>query len=446
MKIVSFELENVKRVALVRLAPSEKGLTVIGGDNAQGKTSVLDGIIYALGGERYRPGNLQREGSMAEARIRIELTGGLIVERKGKNASLKVTDPSGKRSGQKLLDDFVEELALNLPKFLAMRDDEKAEVLLNTLGIEKELKALDLREQKAYDDRHAFGVIVDQKKKYAKEMQEYHDVPEDMLSAADMIKASQEILKRNSERDRLRNNLSSLKQKQGALGEKVASLRAALAEAEAEALKVSEEVVKAMSNPIPENESTAELEGKIVSIDETNAKIRANQDKQKALLDAENCDQKLNELSDALEKVRAERRKLLDGANLPLPELTIDKNDKGRPILLYKGMKWDCMSTMEKYRVAVAIVQKLKPECGFVLLDGMEAFDMEQLKEFDTWLESVNLQAIATRVSKGEECSIIIEDGVAVDPNVEPAPEVPSQNDPIPETQPETHPTKLEEW
>lgn len=33
------------------------------------------------------------------------------------------------------------------------------------------------------------------------------------------------------------------------------------------------------------------------------------------------------------------------------------------------------------------------------------------LKEFGEWLEKEGLQAIATRVSTGEECSIIIEDG-----------------------------------
>ena len=34
-----------------------------------------------------------------------------------------------------------------------------------------------------------------------------------------------------------------------------------------------------------------------------------------------------------------------------------------------------------------------------------------KLKEFGEWLEKEGLQAIATRVSTGEECSIIIEDG-----------------------------------
>ena len=84
VKIVALELENVKRVSLVRLAPDGKGLTVIGGKNAQGKTSVLDGIVYTLGGERYRPSNLQKDGTMADARISLKLSNGLLVERKGK--------------------------------------------------------------------------------------------------------------------------------------------------------------------------------------------------------------------------------------------------------------------------------------------------------------------------------------------------------------------------
>ncbi len=40
--------------------------------------------------------------------------------------------------------------------------------------------------------------------------------------------------------------------------------------------------------------------------------------------------------------------------------------------------------------------------------------DIDTLQEFGTWLEQEGLQVIATRVSTGEECSIIIEDGYAV--------------------------------
>ena len=431
MKIISFELENVKRVALVRMAPAENGLTVIGGKNAAGKTSILDGIIYALGGEKYRPGNLQRKDGLAPARIRIELSGGLIVERRGKNASLHVTDATGRRRGQKLLDDFIEELALNLPKFLAMKDDDKAEVLLRTLGIADQLAALDIREKQAYDKRHDFGVIVDQKKKYAAEMKEYADVPETPVSAAEMIAESQAILKRNADRQELRKRMRELIAAKEAQQKKITEMNRQLAEELVRMTKLTEDLEAAQQIPISEDESTAELEAKIADIDVLNAKIRANLDKAAAVADAEEYEQRMKPLTDALDAVRAERRALLEGAAMPLPELTIGKNSKDRPVLLYKGQPWDCMSTMERYRVAAAIVRKLKPECGFVLLDGLEAFDHDQMKAFDLWLTENDLQAICTRVGT-DDCSIVIEDGVAVQEGVDAAPEIPDQNAEIP--------------
>ena len=69
------------------------------------------------------------------------------------------------------------------------------------------------------------------------------------------------------------------------------------------------------------------------------------------------------------------------------------------------------MSGSEQLKVSTAIVRKLNPECGFVLLDKLEQMDADSLNEFGAWLESEGLQAIATRVSTGGECSVIIEDG-----------------------------------
>ena len=63
IKINKLEIENVKRVKATCFEPEKNGLTVIGGKNGQGKTSVLDAITWALGGERYRPSQAQREGS-----------------------------------------------------------------------------------------------------------------------------------------------------------------------------------------------------------------------------------------------------------------------------------------------------------------------------------------------------------------------------------------------
>lgn len=51
VKINSLELENIKRIKAVKLVPSANGLTILGGKNGQGKTSVLDAIAWRLVGK-----------------------------------------------------------------------------------------------------------------------------------------------------------------------------------------------------------------------------------------------------------------------------------------------------------------------------------------------------------------------------------------------------------
>ena len=115
VKINSLAIENVKRVKAVQMELAQNGLTVIGGRNGQGKTSVLDAIAWALGGDKFKPSNAARDSSTIPPEIHIELSNGLIVERKGAKSNLKVIDPTGEKAGQKLLDSFIEKLALDLP-------------------------------------------------------------------------------------------------------------------------------------------------------------------------------------------------------------------------------------------------------------------------------------------------------------------------------------------
>ncbi|MEG2286143.1 MAG: chromosome segregation protein SMC, partial [Eubacterium sp.] len=148
----------------------------------------------------------------------------------------------------------------------------------------------------------------------------------------------------------------------------------------------------------------------ISNIEEINRKVRANLDKDKAEEDAKDYDDQYNTLSVQLDAIRQSKTDLLKGADLPLKGLSVEENK-----LTYKDYPWDNLSGSDQLKVATAIVRKLNPECGFVLIDKLEQMDMDTLKDFGKWLESEGLQAIATRVSTGDECSVIIEDGYAID-------------------------------
>ncbi|HEM3538680.1 TPA: AAA family ATPase [Streptococcus suis] len=401
------EIENVKRIKAVKIEPSATGLTIVGGNNNQGKTSVLDAIAWALGGNKYKPSQAQREGSQVPPTLKIVMSNGLIVERKGKNASLKVIDPNGQKGGQQLLDSFVEELAINLPKFMDSTPKEKAETLLQIIGVGDQLAELELKEKELYNNRHAIGVIADQKEKFAKEQEFYPEAPKELVSIAELIQQQQAILAKNGENARKRQNVDTIQMQYSNAEANVSRLQEELAKAIDERDKFMQDLAIAQKDAMElHDESTAEIEANIQQIDDINRKVRANLDKEKAEEDAKEIRQKYNALSVEIEDVRKQKRDLLTNADLPLEGLSVEDGE-----LLYLGQRWDNMSGSQQLQVATAIVRKLKPECGFVLIDKLEQMDQVTLQEFGEWLEREGLQAIATRVSTGDECSIIITDG-----------------------------------
>ena len=418
VKIMALEAENVKRIKAVALTPSPTGLTLVGGNNNQGKTSVLDALAWALGGDRFRPDAAQRDGAVAPAHLKVKLSNGVVVERKGKNASLTVTDPTGRRSGQQLLNAFVEPLALDLPRFMEASDKEKADILLRIIGIGTELHTRDLEIKALYDKRTFTGQLAAQKKHFAEELISYPDAPEEPVSASDLIRQQQEILARNGENQRKRNQLDKLIDEKNQLNftlrdldEKIEDLKEEYEQTQAKFTDLEKQIFQARKSAAQlQDESTAELEASIRGIEEINQKVRANLEKSRAEDEAARYASDYDKLTEAITRKRADRMALLNGADLPLPELSVEDG-----ALTYKGKHWRDMSGSDQLRVAAAIVRRLNPDCGFVLLDKLEQMDMTTLQEFSAWLEAEHLQAIATRVSTGSECQIIIEDGMVKD-------------------------------
>lgn len=408
IKINQLEIENVKRVKAVTITPAENGVTVIGGNNNQGKTSVLDAIAWALGGERFRPSDPVREGSVLPPHIKLTLSNGLSVERSGKNSALKVTDPEGRRSGQQLLNEFVEALALDLPRFMEQNSKEKAQTLLRVIGLEEQIAELDRKETDAYNRRRTIGQEADRKLKYAKELPFYPDAPKGLVSASELIRQQQEILARNGENQRKRTILAQLTEQGRRLKDQITEREDTLAELRAAYERTMSDVETARRDAAElVDESTEELEQNIVNVEAINIKVRANLDRVKAEDDAAHYQKEYDDLTQELENIRAEKLALLNGAALPLPDLSVEDGE-----LTYKGRRWDGMSGSEQLKVSTAIVRAINPKCGFVLLDKLEQMDLASLKAFGDWLTQEGLQAIATRVSTGGECSILIEDGM----------------------------------
>lgn len=479
-RITAVYIENFKRIAQVNFNPDEFGITIIGGNNRQGKTSILDAIMWGLGGAKFAPTSPNNLNGHGDAEIRIELSNGISVERKGKNGSIKVTDPTGKKAGQELLNEVVSVMALNLPRFMEAGDREKAFILLDTLGIKDQLDELDDREKVLYDERTEVGRVALSLKKHADELPFYHDAPDAEISAATVIEKQRVAVERNNQNDRIRRENKELSERVASYERELAAfdeetpklekewhqavedtirkydnaftdasrkieyLKAEIEKLEQERSSIATQKVEAineisrknkqlrdersikresgmktieekkkllaesdkMAGNLPENVDLSIFQRDIENLELANAKFRANQAHDKAAAESKAQEAEYAGYTEKVESVRRERMKLLSSVKMPLAGLAIKDG-----LIYYNGQKWDCMSGSERLIVGTSIVRAVNPACGFVLMDKLEQMDLNSLEMFDEWLKAENLQVIATRVSTGNECSIVIEDG-----------------------------------
>ena len=121
MTIIKLEASNVKRLRAVTITPQGSAV-LIGGRNAQGKSSVLDAIAYALAGKDAIPTEPIRRGEKS-ASIVLE-TQEIVVTRKftAKGSTLEVTNKDGMvfPSPQAVLDKLCSKVAFDPLAFVRL--------------------------------------------------------------------------------------------------------------------------------------------------------------------------------------------------------------------------------------------------------------------------------------------------------------------------------------
>ena len=471
MKVKRFTMENVKAVNLFDYEFPENGVISLGGGNNQGKTSVLNGMQYAVGGETFRPTNFKKDDSDGEPLLRMEFTNGIVAQRIGESADLKVYDETGKLSRQKLLDQYISKFALDLPRFLNGTDKERAEILLKALHIEDKVNSLDEAIESEYTDRTIIGRIRDQKKKAGKEMPFHEDVGETELSPSDILSRMQEVNVRNAKIQAAKQELDKnnadlvrlveageridtalskvdgetkalcdkveedLEKKIAAISDQISRLQDSIVSSrefaeshKAQIIKSAEANKVALAGQKAENdkavdaitekitaaetqdftlEDTSAFQMELDALEDTNIKIRENIARSKVLKEADEQSRKYDEKTAVIEDLRKQKDALLQGAGLPFPGLSVDNK-----VVTLNGKAWDCMSESMKIRVGCAIVMRINPSCKFMYVDKLEQLDKESMAALNQFAIDHDLQIIGTRVTDNpDDCTVIIKNG-----------------------------------
>lgn len=433
MHLTRIKVANVKGVRYVDVTPN-KTCTVIGGMNAQGKSSLLDAIAMTLGGKALCPEEPIRTGE-TQAVAEVELDGDAermippcTVTRTWWRKSptkieteLKIVTKDGYEAPtpQTLLNDIVGSLGFDPESFIRAKPAEQAEILKRLVGLD--FTELDREHDRVYSERTGVNSQGKAMKARAEGMPTYPNVPleeESVTEIAAQVAAATAKVTDNQQRrnaldemvrlnDRRRDTASKIDDEIARLEKQLEAARKEKANAiltieEANvAIETERKAVESLVDP-----DVKTLVDRISLCDKINSQIRAN----RAKLAVEEELQALRESSEAMTKrlreIEAEKERLTSEAKWPIAGLGYD--DKG---VLFNGRPFDQASTMEKLEIAVAINAALNPTLKFMFLRHGAMLDDQQKIATAKLAAERGFQLFLEVVGEGEACDIVMADG-----------------------------------
>lgn len=412
-KIIKLEVENVKRVNAVMIEPNG-AVTVIGGRNGQGKTSVLDSIEYALGGkpDAERP---IRDGN-DKARIVVE-TEDLIVTRvfTASGSRLEVTGRDGRsyKRPQDMLDKMVGKLAFDPLGFSRMDGKAQAETLRGLLGVD--FSELDSERKAVFDQRTDCNRELKNLAAQVAALPNHPDAPDFEVSVSDLTEEYERRIKINRMNAEERKKLEGYIESEAKYAEAIArteaeicelkELLASQSELHAELVKkvnVFGDYIKRLSD-----ENTDEIREQIRNAESINVKVRENH----LRADLEHTHKvrasDVAALSGRIDEIDRIKADTLAKSKFPVDGLAFDENG-----VTFCGIPFKQCSSAEQLRVSVAMGLAMNPELRLILIRDGSLLDYESLQMIADMAGQANAQIIIERVGEGAECSVIIEDGM----------------------------------
>lgn len=402
MKIVALQINNVLRVEEVDITP-DGTLQIIGGRNAQGKSSVLNAIWMALGGRDATKDVSKpiREGANV-GRVRVDL-GDIVVERvwTEDNTRLVVKSADGATfsSPQKKLNTLLGKIGFDPLAFARMDPREQKASLLDMVEIDVDLGELDQRRASLYEERRRFGQL-------RKALGEIPEVPEgapvveetathilEEISRATtwntgIEQQKEQLARARSERESLVAELQDIQVRLGELGDEIETLE------------------QWSKSPTSQPIDVTELHARLHSLERTNAAAREN----RAILDkqaeADALDVEYQARTEQIREVDDLKSEALSNAVFPIDGLGFD--DDG---VTYNGVPFSQASSAEQVRVSAAIGMALNPDLRVMMVRDGSLLDSDALAALRAQVADADFQLFVERVGDSDEGAIVIEDG-----------------------------------
>jgi hypothetical protein len=424
--------ENIKRLRAVRITPDSLVIPIAGGNGA-GKTSVLDAMVWALGGKSVADPEPIRRGE-DQAVIRLSF-GEVVVERtfvrdeEGVTTSaLKVMSASGARlaSPQRILDELLGSSAIMFDPlaFDRMKPADQVLELQKVAPLPPEIGVLEANTTIAFEQRTDRS----RRLRSLEGSLQLHPVklptgfnPQDPAwqpAATEQVLARLEAVGRRAaefaqERHR-REQISS----QMDLHRQSATQRRQEAErylTEAADLEARADRLGAQLDTLPELEAVPDpaiIRSELTAIEKRNADLKIFAERWQLEREVKDLQAQQEVLTGTIEGNKLKVAQLTAALPMPIPGLSLAPDG-----VQFNGLPLQQASAAERLRVALAIAMATEPKIrvlwirdGSLLDDRSLALvaEMAAARDYQVWIE---------RVDPDAETGILIEDGEVVKVN-----------------------------
>jgi DNA repair exonuclease SbcCD ATPase subunit len=443
MKIINLKASNIKKLVAVDITPTGDVIK-ISGKNGAGKTSVLDSIFWALGGNKGIQDEPLRRG---EAKGSIELDLGDIIVKRTFNESgattLVLENKDGLRfqSPQNMLDSLLGRLTFDPLEFMRQDPKKQFATLRQLTGVNTD--RLDGIRQKAYDERTQVNAMVKRLEVQAEAIVVPAGTPKEEVNVAQVAELLREAsaikdqktandAKINELQQKLESGKSTFRMKyenqQNQCAEikaKIDQLNKELKEKEAFMedgsikfanweIELDDDIkkVKELANSIVVPDIDG-LQAQLGQAQTTNKAVAQYQKREELRREAVTTKKLADDLTQKIETVDAEKNQMIAEAKFPLEGLGF-----GAGVVTYKDLPLEQASSAEQLRVSMAMAMALNPKIRVIRITDGSLLDPQSMAEVEAMAKDNDFQVWAELVDVSGKVGIFIEDGAvaAVNP------------------------------
>lgn len=437
LRILSLDIENVLRVVAVHIRPDGK-VVELTGKNRQGKSSVIDALWCAFGGEKMIPPDPIHDGA-EEGNILVGIGDDSGVKYsvkrkikkadndKGYSTSLMIQGEGGARfeNPQKMLNNMIGPLSCDPLDFIAMKPKEQFDVLKKFVAgvdfdaiakandddfkartdVNRDAKALRTRA-----DAIAFDIAAPTERQDEAALVAELAAAGEKNAAAERFRAEQ--ASKGQRADALDHAAEELAARVVALQQEIERLNAEANAKEDEATRLRMEIAAAGDGPAAVD--TGDLGAKIEEARKANARFdgaeRARADKARLETEASTLERQSEALSKAIKDRDAAKEKTVAEAKMPFPGISF-----GDGAILLDGHPLSQASQAQKLSLAIAIAVALQPRLRFITTKNAALLDDDSWQALVRLAEEQNLMVIAETVRSDRPTAVVIEDGRVLD-------------------------------